>query len=306
MSGAKEEIEVGRRTISLSNRDKVFWPNEKITKGDLVDYYRAIADVMVPHVKDRLLTLERFPDGIEAQRFYQKDASKYFPDWIVTKRAPTEGGSGTVNYVVGNEPATLVYLANQGCVTFHTGLHRVDRLDRPDQFVMDLDPSTDDFSVVQRAALATKDLLRDLGLVPFVKTSGSRGLHVVVPLRRTATFRAVRTLANDVALELQRRHPDELTTEFRKANRGDRLYLDVARNGYGAHAVAAYSVRARPGAPVAMPIDWSEVEDDDLRASRYTIEDAPAIVESRGDLWGSIRSAAGSVAHARKRLAAIA
>ena len=302
MSGAKKEVRIGRRTVSLSNPDKVFWPEEEITKGELVAYYRAIADVMVPHVKDRLLTLERFPNGVEGQRFYQKDASDYFPDWIPRKTAPKEGGKGTVNYVVCNEPAALVYLANQGCITFHTGLHRVDRLERPDLFVMDLDPSTDDFSVVQRAALATRELLLSIGLTPFVKTSGSRGLHVVVPLRRTSTFGDVRAFAVDVASELERRFPEELTTEWKKANRGDRLLLDVARNGYGAHAVAPYSVRARPGAPVAMPIEWSEVEDDSLRASRYTIRDAPDLVAKRGDLWADMRAEAGSIAQARKRL----
>jgi bifunctional non-homologous end joining protein LigD len=298
----KEEVKIGKRTISLSKPDKVFWPDENITKGELVSYYRAIADVMVPHLKERLLTMERFPDGIDHQRFYQKDASAYFPDWIATKSAPKEGGKGRVNYVVCNEAATLVYLANQGCVTFHTGLHRVDRLDRPDLFIMDLDPSTEDFSVVQRAALATRDLLQDLGLAVFVKTSGSRGLHVVVPLRRTSTFGDVRAFATEVAGELERRHPDELTTEWRKVNRGDRLYLDVARNGYGAHAAAPYSVRARPGAPVAMPIEWSEVEDDSLRASRYTIREVPDVVARHGDLWRDIRSSAGSLAQARKAL----
>jgi bifunctional non-homologous end joining protein LigD len=299
---AKEEVRIGRRMVSLSKPDKVFWPDENITKGELVAYYRAIADVMVPHLKDRLLTLERFPNGIEGQRFYQKDASDYFPNWIATKRAPKEGGKGTVNYVVCNEAATLVYLANQGCVTFHTGLHRIDRLNRPDLFIMDLDPSTEDFSVVQRAALATRDLLEDLGLAVFVKTSGSRGLHVVVPLRRTSTFGDVRAFASDVAGELERRYPEELTTEWRKVNRGDRLYLDVARNGYGAHAVAPYSVRARPGAPVAMPIDWSEVEDGGLSPSRYTIREAPGVVEQRGDLWADMRSAGGSLAQASKKL----
>ena len=296
-----DEIRVGRRTISLSNQDKIFWGTENITKGELVGYYEAISEVMVPHLRDRLLTMERYPNGYQGSRFYQKDASGYFPKWIKTKEAPKEGG-GKVNYVVCNESATLVYLANQACLTFHTGLHRVDRLDRPDLFVMDLDPSTEDFSIVQHAALATRDLLEDLGLVPFVKTSGSRGLHVVVPLRRTSDFREVRSFARDLATELERRYPDELTTQHRKAKRGDRLYLDVARNGYGAHAVAPYSVRARPGAPVAMPIPWSEVEEEDLTASRYTIRDAVDVVSKRGDLWADISREAGSIGAARKRL----
>lgn len=300
----KEEVKIGRRTVSLSRPEKVFWPDEDITKGQMVAYYRAVAEVMVPHVRDRLLTVERYPDGTEAQRFFQKDAPSYFPKWIKRKRAPKEAGGGTVDYVVCNEPATVVYLANQAAITFHAGLHRIDRMDRPDQFMMDLDPSTDDFSVVQRAALATRDLMDEIGLTTFVKTSGSRGLHVVVPLRRTATFGQVRSFARTVVAELERRFPDELTTEHRKTNRGDRLYLDIGRNTYGAHAVAPYSMRARPGAPVAMPIPWTEVEDDSLRASRYTITDAIEVIKDRGDLWADMRSAAGSVSAASKRLPA--
>lgn len=296
-----KEVTIGRRRVSLSNPGKTFFPDAEISKGDVVDYYRAISDVMVPHVRDRLLTMERYPDGLTGIRFYQKDASDHFPKWIRTKEAPKEGGS-TVNYVVCNEPATLVYLANQACLTFHTGLHRIDRFDRPDLFVMDLDPSTDDFDGVRNAALATKELIEELGLTPFVKTSGSRGLHVAVPIQRRSSFEEVRTFARAVAAELERRHPDDLTTEHRKANRGERLYLDAGRNSYGAHAVAPYSVRARPAAPVAMPIPWSEVEDASLRPSRYTIREAVEVVSERGDLWAEMRKSAGSVGAARKRL----
>jgi bifunctional non-homologous end joining protein LigD len=299
----KQEVRIGRRTLSLSKADKTFWSDDGITKGDLVAYYTAIAPVMVPHLKDRLLTMERYPDGYGGGRFYQKDASEYFPEWITRKRAPKEGGKGTVDYVVCNEAATLVYLANQACMTFHTSLHRIDRLERPDLFIMDLDPSTEDFSIVRHAALATRELLVDLGLTPFVKTSGSRGLHVVVPLRRTGTFAEVRQFARLFAQVLESRNPDELTTEHRKAKRGDRLFLDVMRNGYGAHAVAPYSVRARPHAPVAMPIEWSEVEDDRLTPTRYTLRDAVAVVEKRGDLWSDMRKDAGSIAGPAKRLA---
>ena len=299
---AKEEVRIGRRSVSLSRPDKIFWADENITKGEMVSYYRAIAEVMVPHVRDRLLTMERYPDGWQGGRFYQKSASDYFPDWIATKTAPKERGSGTVDYVVCNEPATLVYLANQGCITFHTGLHRVDDLDKPDTFIMDLDPSTEDFSVVRDTALMTRDLLDEIGLVPYVKTSGSRGLHVVVPLRRTSPFGEVRAFARAFAAELERMNPEELTTEHRKADRGERLFLDWMRNGYGSHAVAPYSVRARAGAPVAMPIPWSEVEDPKLRASRYTVRDAVKVVEERGDAWESMRADARSLGPAARKL----
>ena len=305
MTRTKETVTVGRREISLSNLDKPFWADEGLTKGDLIHYFEAIAPVMVRYLRDRLLTIERYPDGIDGGRFYQKSASKYFPGWIKRKAAPKEGG-GTVDHVVCNEAATLVYLANQAAVTFHTSLHRIDNFERPDHLIVDLDPSTDDFDVVRDAALATKELAEEVGLTPFVKTSGSRGLHVVVPLRRTSSFSEVRAFARDFAVDLERRNPEELTTEHRKAKRGDRLFLDVMRNGFGAHAVAPYSVRARPGAPVAMPIDWAEVEDRSLRANRYTIRDAVTIVEERGDRWEGMSASAGSVGSAAKKLSKVA
>lgn len=283
----------------------MFWPGDDLSKADLVDYYSSVAAVMVPHLKDRLLTMERYPDGAEADRFYQKDASSYFPKWITRRTVPKEGGAGTVDHVVCNEPAVLVYLANQACITFHTSLHRADRLDRPDQFVLDLDPSTDDFDVVRRAATSARELLEEIGLTPFVKTSGSRGLHVVTPLRRTSTSNDVRSFARKVAAALEERRPEEVTTEHRKAKRGVRLYLDVMRNSYGAHVAAPYSLRALPHAPVSMPIQWSEVGDPELTPTRYTLRDVVSIVEERGDLWADIRKGARSLSAAAKRLSAI-
>jgi bifunctional non-homologous end joining protein LigD len=285
---------VGRHSIELSRLDKPLWP-EGITKGDLVDYYQEIAPKMIPLVRERLMTLERFPDGIESTRFYSKQAPKYFPSWIARKSVPKSGGK--VNHVVCNEAATLVYLANQACITLHTGLSRIDRVEYPDQMIFDLDPSGD-FEIVRTTAVELRELLDDLGLVAFVKTSGSKGLHVTVPLDRKAHFRDVRSFTNVVAAALVERRPDELTLEIRKEKRAGRLLLDVGRNAFGAHAVAPYTVRARPGGPVAATLDWSEINDPDFHPQQFSMADAV----KRSEPWKGWRRHARSLTHAIARI----
>ncbi|TVR96018.1 MAG: ATP-dependent DNA ligase [Rhodospirillales bacterium] len=202
---ASKRITVGDHTVELSNLDKVLFPDSGLTKRDLVDYYRRIAEVALPHYRDRPLSMHRFPDGIDQEGFLQKDLPDYFPDWIDRVELKKEGG--TVTFVVANDAATLVYLANQGCITPHLGLARQDKPDHPDRLIFDLDPSDDDFPKVQAAAAKLKDLLDELELSAFVQTSGSRGLHVVVPLDRSAEFGAVRDFARALAECLARRHP---------------------------------------------------------------------------------------------------
>lgn len=295
------ELRVGRRTIKTSNEDKVLWPEQGITKGDLIHYYRAIAPTMLPEVKERLLTMERFPDGIDKERFFQKSISKYFPDWIDRMTVPKKGG--TVTHVVVREQATLVYLANQATITPHMSLSKVDRIDNPDQMIFDLDPSIDDFAPVRKTALDFRDLLLDLGLFPVVKTTGSRGLHVTVPLKRTDPYETVRAFAHDVAGFMAREYPDVLTIEVSKADRGDRIFLDWMRNNKAATAVAPFGVRAGPGAPVAMPIAWDEVADDSLMPQSYTIANAVEASAQR-DPWAGWRKNARSLTQPRRRLEA--
>jgi bifunctional non-homologous end joining protein LigD len=293
---------VGRRSITLSNLDKPLFPDEGITKRDLIDYYDAIGATMVPFVKERLLTLERFPNGIGGTRFFSKDAPDYFPDWIETKTVPKKGG--TVTHVVCNEKATLVYLANQACITLHAGLSRIDRIDHPDQLIFDLDPASDDFSVVRRTALAVRDLVAELGLASFLKTSGSKGLHIVVPIDRSANFDEVRAFARDTASLLAERRQNEVTIEVRKNNRKDRLYLDWTRNAYGAHVVAPYTVRARPGAPVAVPLRWEELDEPDFHPQAYSLREAMGRAGGP-DPWKGWRRRARSLRTARPRLDAL-
>ena len=293
------EIRVGRRVVATSKPDKVLFP-DGITKKDLIDYFLAVGDVMVPHIRDHMLSLERYPDGIEGKAWFQKGAPDYFPDWIKRAEVPKKGG--TVAHVVCNDKATLVYLANQAAITLHMSQSRCDEIMKPDQLVFDLDPADDDFKVVRRVSGMVRDLLDELELPSFVKTSGSRGLHIVVPLNRSADFEEARAFAFDAASVVAQRAPEMVTTEVRKVEREGRLFLDYMRNNYAQTVVAPYSVRARPGAPISMPIDWDEVDDRRLTSQRYTIRDAPKVLERNGDAWKGWRRRAKSLTTARKRL----
>jgi bifunctional non-homologous end joining protein LigD len=295
-------VEIDGHEIALSNTDKILFPEAKVSKGDLIDYYRNVAPTMLPHIAGRPLSLQRYPDGIEAGGFMQKNASDYFPDWV--RRARLAKEDGEVDYVVAEDAATLVYLANQACITLHAGLFRIDRIDHPDMMVLDLDPSDDDFGKVKRAAKDARMLLDETGLTSFVQTTGSRGLHVCVPLDRSATFDEVREVASSLAETLAARHPDERTTEQRKAKRGDRVFLDVARNAYGQTVVAPYSVRARPEASVATPLDWKELDSSQLTPRRYTVRNLFRRLTRKPDPWADLHKHAQSLAPVRRKLTA--
>ncbi|MGW2474195.1 non-homologous end-joining DNA ligase [Streptomyces sp. NPDC001665] len=270
-----------RKIPEISRPDKVLFPDDGITKADLAGYYRTVARRMLPHLKNRPLMLERFPDGIGGHGFMHKDVPDYFPDWIHRAELPKE--DGTVTYPIADDTATLVYLAGQASITPHRFLSRADRPHHPDRLVFDLDPPGDDFAPVREAALGLHGLLDELELPSLVMTTGSRGLHVVVALDRRDDFDAVRAFARAVADALVTRHPDRFTTEARKKARGGRLYLDVQRNAYAQTAVAPYAVRARPGAPVAAPLAWEDVDDLALDARRWTLSDADALADR--DPW---------------------
>jgi bifunctional non-homologous end joining protein LigD len=296
--------EVGGHDLKLSNPDKMLFPAAGVTKADLIDYYERIAPVMLPHLAGRPLSLVRYPNGVDAEGFMQKNASDYFPDWIPRARLAKQNGA--VDHVVAEDAATLVYLANQACVTLHVGLSRIDGIDHPDRLVIDLDPSDDDFLKVKRAAKEARALLEEVGLVPFLQTTGSRGLHLWVPLDRSADFDQVRAVAGRVAELLVARRPRELTTAQRKAKRGDRVFVDVARNAYAQTAVAPYSVRARPQAPVATPIDWAELDEPKLAPQRYTISNLFRRLARKRDPWAELDRHARPLERARERLQRLA
>lgn len=281
----------------------MLFPGAGVTKGELVDYYREIADPMLPYLRDRPVSMHRFPDGIEGEGFYQKEIPDYFPDWIQRVTVKKEGGE--VTHVLCQDAATLVYLANQACITPHVWLSRRDELDRPDRMIFDLDPPGQDFAPVRRAARALHDLLEELGLVPFAMTTGGRGLHLVVPLDRSADFDAARGFARDLAELLARRDPERLTTEPRKEKRKGRLFVDVLRNAYAQTGVPPYAVRPRPGAPVAMPIAWDELGDPKLRGDRYDTRNAFHRLGRVEDPWKGMARRARSLRGPREKLDAL-
>ncbi|MCX3058573.1 non-homologous end-joining DNA ligase [Streptomyces beihaiensis] len=304
-AGTRDKIRVGDRRVALSRPDKELFPGDGIAKAELVDYYRTVARPMLTHLKDRPLVMERYPDGYEGKSFFHKDVSGYFPEWIRTVRVPKEGGSLTM--AVCDDKATLVYLANQACITPHPWLSLADRLDCPDRLVFDLDPpgegeSEDGFETVRWSARALGDLLTELGLRPALMTTGSRGLHLVVLLDRHTDFDTARQFARRVADVLAGRHSDRLTTEPRKNKRRGRLYLDTQRNAYAQTSVAPYAVRARPHAPVATPLDWAELDDRDLTPRRWTLRTLPGRLDKDGDPWKGLSDCRRSLSGARRRL----
>lgn len=292
-------IEAGRRRIQISRPEKLLFPCG-ITKADLAGYYDAIAGAMLPHLRDRPLNLERYPDGIEGQRIVQQRAGRHFPNWI--RRVEVQKRGGTVDHVVAADAATLVYLANQACITLHPWLSRKDALGRPDRLIFDLDPSHEDPAQVRRAAQVMADVLRELGLEPWVMTTGSRGYHLTLPLQRREEFDDVRAFAVEVAAIAARRNPKLFTTEQRKAKRERRVLIDVMRNAYAHTAVAPYAVRPRSQAPVATPLHSAELDDPKTRADRWTIKTVLRRLERDGDPWAQITSNPQTLTAARRRL----
>lgn len=291
----------GSHRVEVRNLDKVFFSQASITKGDLVDYYERIAKWMIPHVEGRPLSLERFPDGIDGESFFQKQTPDYFPDWVTTVSVPIKGKGGSQSQIVCDEQATLVYLANQACITPHIWLSRSDRLDVPDRMVFDLDPPGNDFAPVRAAARHTRALLSELGLESYVMLTGSKGAHVLVPLRRENGFDRVRRLARGIAARLARANPENLTTAQRKEERGKRLFLDTTRNAYGQTTVAPYAVRARPSASVATPIDWDELGTTD--PSDFTIRSVFRRLAQKEDPWRDLARHAQAINEPEEKLA---
>lgn len=299
-------VRAGRRTISISRPDKVLFPDDGITKGELAAHYRAVARRALPHLRDRPLMMERHPDGIGGRPLMQKNAPEHFPEWVRRSVQAKEGGE--VTHVVCDDAATLVYLADQASVTQHRWLSRADRPRHPDVLVFDLDPSDGtDFEGVRFAAHELCALLDEVRLPMRLMTTGSRGLHVLVPLDGAADFDEVRGFARDAADLLAARHPDRLTTEPRKDNRRGRVYLDIQRNAYAQTAVAPYSVRARPGAPVATPIAREDLDDPRLTSEHWTLRTlgdhlaAPNPWSGRGRRPRSLNPAARRLATVRRR-----
>lgn len=276
----------GRHIVTITHPEKLLLG--KYTKLDLINYYEAISLSMVPYMKDHPLMMQRYPEGLSGESFYQKDAGSYFPEWIKKITVPKRDGS--FNAVVCQNPATLIYIANQGCITPHLWLSKTDKLSVPDRIIFDLDPSDEDFSKVRHLALALKKLLDSLKLESFVMTSGSKGLHIYVPLRRSVDFTFTKEFSYQCATILLNEHSDIATTELRKDKRGDKVFIDYLRNQEGATAVAPYSVRAKITAPIATPLFWDEVENKKLNPQQYTIANIFKRLSTTEDPWKSFFS----------------
>ena len=296
----KIEIKIDGHSFELSNPDKVMFPEDGITKSDMVEYYQRIAPSMLPYLEKRAIVMHRFPDGIYGERFYHKEVPEYFPTWIKRITLPKE--DGVVDYVVADSAADLAYLAGQACITPHSWLSRFDKPNNPDLLIFDLDPSDEVFEIVRQTALNLRGILLDLELSPFIKTTGSRGLHVVCPLDRSTDFDESRKFARDVAELMATRDPSNLTIEARKEKRGSRLLVDYLRNGYGATAVAPYALRARRGAPVAVPITWEELKDPKLNSQSFNIRNVFRRIGRRKDPWSGMEGKAGSIIRSAKKL----
>jgi bifunctional non-homologous end joining protein LigD len=263
---------------------------------------------MVPLLKDRPVSMTRFPDGITSSGIVQKNVPAYFPDWITRARVRKEGGS--LQQVVCDKPATIVYLANQACIELHAFTSRLGHIREPDQLIFDLDPpDSNRFADVRACALRLRELLTgELGLPAFVKTTGGKGLHVHVPLNARQDFGAVREFARQAAEVLAARNRDLLTTEQRKDKRGPRIYLDIMRNAYAQLAVAPYSVRARSGAPVATPLSWEELDDEALRPGEFTLRTVPGRVRAgpAGGPWAGLSRRRAGLTKAQESLRRLA
>jgi bifunctional non-homologous end joining protein LigD len=276
-SGAKDSA----APVEFTHVEKVLFPQAKLTKGDVLHFYESIAPRLLPHLKDRPITLERLPDGVKegAPRFWQKNTPDYYPQWIPRIELPTETGK-PVKYALVNDLKTLLYLVNQGTMTFHVWPSRVEDLDRPDYVLFDLDPGTAKFADVVKIARRLHDVLDAQGATPFVKTSGKSGLHVLVAWREQGDYDAARGWAMEVANQVVKDLPDLATTERLKSSRQGHVYVDVIQNARGHHAVPPYVLRAVPQATVSTPLEWSEVTAR-LNPKRFTMKEVLARVKKQ-------------------------
>jgi bifunctional non-homologous end joining protein LigD len=281
------------RGTEPSNLGKVFWPDAGLTKGDLLEYLQAAGSVLVSALRDRPLTVKRYPDGIEGPFFFQKNTPRYAPDWVRTVRLGAPSARRDVDYTLCNSKRTLMWLGNQASIELHPWTSRVDRLDRPDHLVFDLDPIEGGFQMAVDAALLLREVLAEVGLQGTAKTSGSKGIHVYVPLIRRHSFGRVRRAAVELGERLEQRAPDLATGEFHISRRRGRVFIDAGRNGMGAHVVAQYSPRARPGAPVSFPVPWDDLRD--VGPQDFTIRSVPELLAGGRDPWRDLMPRAQSL-----------
>lgn len=289
--------------LVITHPEKVLFPDDGITKGDVASYYESIAPLMLGHLAGRPVTMERYPAGIGKAGFIQKNVSKGFPEWLERVEAPKK--DGVVHYPVVRDLRSLLWLANQNCITPHVWPSRLPDLDRPDLCVVDLDPPGEGSPGVHAATLAVRALLEELGLSTYVKTSGSKGFHVLVPLDGADGFESVWRFAHGVGALLVKRHPGTLTQEFIKSDRAGRILIDTGRNGYGATFAAAYAVRPKTGAPVSAPCTWDELERGTVHPQSFTLRNMARRVDEIGDPWAEMASRKQSLGRALDKVTSL-
>lgn len=290
-----ESIKVSGRTIPLTNTDKILFPKSKITKQEVIDYYLWVSKWMLPLIKNRPISMHRFPSGIDKEGFFQKNISDYFPKWVGSHKIKTRE-KGKIEMVVCNDKPTLIYLANQACITPHIWLSTIDKIDYPDRMIFDLDPPGKDFKEVMEGAKIIHELLDHLGLSSYPMTTGSKGLHIVIPIKKEVDFTEVRMIAKDIASLLCEKMPKMFTTEQRKNKRKGRIFIDYLRNAYGQTGVAPFAIRAIEGAPIAMPLSWQELKGS-LHSQSYNIKN---IKKKATSPWKGMRGS--SIKSAQKKL----
>lgn len=298
-------MKIGSREIKLSKEGKVVFPKSGITKGDLICYYNRIAEHMLPYMKNRPLAMQRFPEGIQEEGFYQKNTTDYYPDWIKTFRVKKKGG--WVNHVVCNDKETLIYLVNQGVITFHLWLSTTDKLNYPDKLVFDLDPPEGNFNeVIKGAQLLKRILVNDLGFRTYLMTTGSKGLHIIIPLSREEDYDEVHDFAKKVANYIAIKYPAEFTVAIKKDQRKGRLFIDYLRNSYAQLVVAPFSVRPLNNAPVATPIDWNELANGTILSSQaFNIHSIFKRLEQQDHPWKDFDTYARSTRSSKSKLEAL-
>ena len=291
----KTEVSIGRRKLTLSNPDKVYWPGPSFTKGEMVAYYRAVAPAMVPHLKDRAVTLKRYPEGVDGFSFFEKNCPKHRPDWVRTVDVDRKKDGKTIHYCVGWDEATLVWMANLGSIELHISLSRASNLMRPTAMVYDLDPGPGT-TIVEccELGLQLKKRFADLGLEMFPKTSGSKGLHLYVPLNTAVTFEKTSAIAHAVALQMEQEMPDLVVSTQKKTEREGKVLIDWSQNGPHKTTVAVYSMRARDLPTCSTPVTWREVsacaKKGDPEMLRFTADEVAKRVKKKGDLFEPVLS----------------
>ena len=291
------------RTVNLSSPDRVLFPDDGITKGDLFAYYEAVAATLVPHLRERPFTMKRYPHGIDGEVFFQKQAPKHLPDWIPTRQFrtwPREGGSRLVDFALVNSPEAVLFMVQNNCIDMNAWYSRVDKPDRPDFVLFDLDPPDGGFALAIEVAHLIRELLDEVELPGYVKTSGADGIHVVAPIQRRASFDQTYAFAEAASRLLEERHPGKVTTEWLKKKRQGVL-VDHRQNGHGKTIASVYSVRPKPGAPVSTPLRWDELTPD-VRPRDFGMQVALERVERHGDLFLPVLEEPRPLAAAAKRL----